>query len=72
MKYKRLDIMDEEEEPMINYFEECIDFISSAISDGGKVLVHCSAGVSRRRVFYAGYKYELLMFEHLLILVVPV
>lgn len=39
--------MDNDETPLIIYFEECFDFIESALKDG-KVLVHCVAGASRR------------------------
>lgn len=35
------------------YFDECFKFIDDAIADGGTVLVHCFAGVSRRFLFFS-------------------
>lgn len=45
--YKRLDLMDLPEATLEPLLEPCCDFIDGALSDGGAVLVHCNAGVSR-------------------------
>ena len=38
---------DEEHEDLLSWFEPGIAFITAAIAAGGRVLVHCVAGVSR-------------------------
>lgn len=38
---------DMEEANLLPHFERAVHFINSALSQGGKVLVHCQAGVSR-------------------------
>ena len=45
--YLPLSIEDSKSEDIQSYFYICIDFIESAISSGGRVLVHCMEGVSR-------------------------
>lgn len=46
--YKVLpDVMDFEGEDLLRFFEECFEFIGTARQQGGAVLVHCVAGVSR-------------------------
>ena len=46
-QYFRVPIRDADAERIFNHFEECYQFINNALSSGGKVLVHCRAGVSR-------------------------
>lgn len=38
---------DEENELMFNIFHSSFDFLQSALAAGGKILVHCNAGMSR-------------------------
>jgi len=40
---------------IISYFDECFSFIDSALNAGGRVLVHCMAGVSRAASIVIGY-----------------
>lgn len=46
-KYLHLLVDDVDEENLYKHFAEAYDFINDAIKQGGKVLVHCFAGVSR-------------------------
>ena len=39
--YKCLDVDDTPRENLRPFFEECIEFIESALKSGGKVVVHC-------------------------------
>ena len=36
-------------------FEECIEFIEEAINGGGRVVVHCAAGISRSGTIVIAY-----------------
>lgn len=45
--YKTIPIRDIESQDLSEYFDECVNFMDDAIKNGGKVLVHCSYGVSR-------------------------
>ena len=38
---------DVETEDLVRYFQQSIDFIKGGLKDGGHVLVHCIAGMSR-------------------------
>ena len=40
---------------MKNYFDDGAKFIHDAISSGGKVLVHCGAGISRSTTLLCAY-----------------
>jgi len=40
---------------LIDYFGQCFSFIEQAISNQGKVLVHCAAGVSRSPTIVTAY-----------------
>lgn len=46
-QYKIIHINDDRWVKISDYFEETNKFIRSALEDGGKVLIHCSRGVSR-------------------------
>ncbi|KAG5420989.1 YVH1 [Candida metapsilosis] len=45
--HKQIEATDEETTNLIQYFEECDNFIDEATKDQGKVLVHYAQGVSR-------------------------
>ena len=45
--YKVVEVMDDPAVKLSAYFQETNTFIHNAISEGGSVLVHCFAGVSR-------------------------
>ena len=47
ISYLPLAIEDSKNEDIECYFYACIDFIEEALSQGGRVLVHCMEGVSR-------------------------
>jgi protein-tyrosine phosphatase len=47
MKYKVVNVMDVPWENLTRYLGSCIKFIKEGMKNGGKVLVHCYAGVSR-------------------------
>jgi hypothetical protein len=47
IKYLVINIEDDPREPIERCFEHCFDFIDGAVSAGGRVFVHCMAGVSR-------------------------
>lgn len=58
--YKNIYIRDTEKENIEKYFDECADFIKEAIDANGKILVHCSYGISRSASIVIAYliKYE--------------
>lgn len=58
--YKTLAPNDVPGEDLIAHFPNCFAFIDSAFQAGGKVLVHCVAGVSRSATVCIGY----LMWKH--------
>jgi Dual specificity phosphatase, catalytic domain len=43
----QVDLPDVESSNLLSHLPGCIDFITRALAGGGKVLVHCAAGVSR-------------------------
>jgi protein-tyrosine phosphatase len=45
--YLKLKINDDESEDIKKHFHNAYEFISNAISNDGKILIHCSAGISR-------------------------
>ncbi len=47
LEYLVVGAADEPDFPLDRHFAECLRFIQRAIGAGGKVLVHCHAGVSR-------------------------
>ena len=58
IKYLLLtDIKDNDEQDILQYFEQSNDFIQNAITenDTNKILVHCAAGASRSGAFCCAY-----------------
>lgn len=61
-EYLRLNLIDDDEEDILQYFEMVYDFLESCFAKGGKVLIHCAAGVSRSGACTVSYfmkKYKL-------------
>ncbi|GIY43951.1 dual specificity protein phosphatase 22 [Caerostris darwini] len=54
-KYLCIRVPDSPEENLSKYFSKCNDFIHDARSNGGNVLVHCLAGVSRSATIATAY-----------------
>lgn len=54
-KYEVFPIQDTENTRIVNYFDECFDFIDEAIRMGGCALVHCRAGISRSVTVVVAY-----------------
>jgi protein-tyrosine phosphatase len=54
-KYKNIHTRDIKSENISKYFNECSEFISNSIKEGGKVLVHCSYGISRSASIVIAY-----------------
>ncbi len=50
-KLKKLTVplLDSQSQNLLDHLDECLEFIESGRKDGGIVLVHCFAGVSRRQ-----------------------
>jgi protein-tyrosine phosphatase len=46
---------DLDDEPIGDYFDRCVEFISSALAGGGAVFVHCLMGISRSPTIVAAY-----------------
>jgi len=53
--YKHVSIMDLPSTDIISHFDECFAFIDTALDAGGRILVHCMAGVSRSATIVIGY-----------------
>ncbi|KAM8933787.1 dual specificity protein phosphatase 19 [Pelodytes ibericus] len=53
--YKKISILDLPETDIASFFPECFDFIEQAKTQGGVVLVHCNAGVSRAPAIMIGF-----------------
>ena len=54
-KYHKIELADKETEPIRKYFDETYNFINDAIENGGNVLVHCYAGISRSTSIVIAY-----------------
>lgn len=52
--YLKLNIVDLPIQPLTHQIPNCVEFIGSAKSAGGKVLVHCARGVSRSAAVTCG------------------
>ena len=53
--YKNLQIFDNCEEDITQIFEEAFEFIERVRMEGGRVLVHCHAGISRSATIVTAY-----------------
>eukprot|EP00455_Lapot_gusevi_P027359 TRINITY_DN2894_c0_g2_i1.p1 TRINITY_DN2894_c0_g2~~TRINITY_DN2894_c0_g2_i1.p1 ORF type:complete len:204 (+),score=34.33 TRINITY_DN2894_c0_g2_i1:75-686(+) len=64
-RYLHLEIYDLNNFPIQEHFETAADFIHEARQNGGSVLVHCQAGVSRSASLVLAYlmKYENMSFD---------
>lgn len=51
----KLDILDYPEENIIDEFKITHEFIDAAVKKGGKVLIHCQAGISRSSTVLCAY-----------------
>jgi len=63
-KYKHLNVLDCAAENMNEHFDETSQFISDALKDGGRVLVHCIRGVSRSATIVAAYLMMAFKISH--------
>ena len=54
-KYHNLQLLDSDKEDIKKYFDESFNFIDNGIKNGGNVLVHCHAGVSRSSTILLAY-----------------
>ncbi|XP_065150457.1 dual specificity protein phosphatase 19b [Paramisgurnus dabryanus] len=53
--YKTVTILDLPETDITSYFPDCFEFINQASQQGGVLLVHCNAGVSRSASVVIGF-----------------
>jgi len=53
--YKIIPIIDSPTQMVINHFQECFEFIGSAMRGGGCVFVHCGRGISRSATVVMAY-----------------
>mmetsp|Transcript_23615 Transcript_23615/g.53656 ORF Transcript_23615/g.53656 Transcript_23615/m.53656 type:complete len:183 (-) Transcript_23615:8-556(-) len=58
LQYHIVEVPEGPTENLILYFTECNRSIQSAISAGGKILVHCNAGLSRSAAVVVAYVME--------------
>jgi len=54
-----ISVVDDEGENLLSHFPDAFDFIHGAIEGGGRVLVHCAAGVSRSASVVISYLMKL-------------
>lgn len=54
-EYKNIHVRDVISENLFPYFDECCNYIEKCIKEGGKILVHCSYGVSRSATIVIAY-----------------
>ncbi|VIO92624.1 Uncharacterized protein BM_BM6817 [Brugia malayi] len=55
IKYLTFDVLDLPWSNMEQYFDKCHEFMKNAVENGGNVLVHCNAGVSRSPTIVLSY-----------------
>ena len=55
LNYKIINILDNQNQSIIRHFPGAIAFIKNAIENGGGILVHCYAGVSRSAACVIAY-----------------
>jgi protein-tyrosine phosphatase len=53
--YYQIKEEDLEETNLLQYFEKTFKFLDDARKNGGRVLVHCNAGISRAGTMITGY-----------------
>lgn len=53
--YHQIFIHDEDKQEIDVYFDECHKFIDGCLQTGGKILIHCAAGVSRSPTIVISY-----------------
>jgi protein-tyrosine phosphatase len=53
--YKNIHIRDVAHQDISEYLDECVEFIEDVVKENGKVLVHCSYGVSRSASMVLAY-----------------
>lgn len=54
-KYKNIHLRDVVHEDIMSYLDECCDYIDECINNNGKILVHCSYGISRSASIVIAY-----------------
>ncbi|XP_069725159.1 dual specificity protein phosphatase 1 isoform X1 [Phaenicophaeus curvirostris] len=54
-RYKSIPVEDNHKADISSWFNEAIDFIDSVKNDGGRVFVHCQAGISRSATICLAY-----------------
>lgn len=54
-EYLRIAINDDELTDIKQHFDKAFEFIDKCISNGGKVLIHCAAGISRSSTITCSY-----------------
>ncbi|XP_065590631.1 dual specificity protein phosphatase 1 isoform X1 [Cyrtonyx montezumae] len=54
-QYKSIPVEDNHKADISSWFNEAIDFIDSVKNDGGRVFVHCQAGISRSATICLAY-----------------
>lgn len=54
-KYLKKEFPDTPDAPLLEVLDETVEFIHQALTTGGKVLVHCSQGISRSASIVIGY-----------------
>ncbi|XP_046558461.1 dual specificity protein phosphatase 1-B-like [Haliotis rubra] len=54
-RYMKIPVQDNSSADLLSWFHKAIDFIDSVRTSGGKVLVHCHAGISRSATICLAY-----------------
>ncbi|KAK9703247.1 hypothetical protein K7432_010834 [Basidiobolus ranarum] len=58
LKYLLIEVSDDTLQNLIRQFPTVKSFIDQAISEGGRVLIHCESGISRAPAFVVAYVME--------------